>query len=332
MKNITTAAAVVCGFIAAIGASPAEGQGLFGRKKKEPVSPVVNSGLFPDSTSDSSSDAQSSSSPSAPEDSSPEIFRSGQPEKVEETSYSIIDGVKVEKKKGLFGWKNWKRSDSTSRDDRDDQTARPDNDVPSFDMSGVPPRNPTPQTAQPSPAPSPAPAPATTIATPAQATPQPMPDGEREKKFSFPKLSLFNKEKEPPRITPDAEVLINQDGVLVNPAESGAGAEFAANLSPAPLSRPSSGTSSPPREVNGSIVYESWDDINYKRASAADQIVREMKAQEEEYNRKVAEAQRQMKEQMEKAREEARIRAMLQGGSPGAIPGGVPVGAPPQGF
>lgn len=325
MKNVTIAAAITCGLLAAMGASPAEGQGLFGRKKKEPVSPVVNSGLFPDSTSGSSSSTQASSSPSSPENSSPEIFRSGQPERVEETSYSIIDGVKVEKKKGLFGWKNRKKSDSSAPGNQGGQTARPDDDIPTFDMTGVPPRNPAPQTAAPSPAPvpspAPTPAPAPTVATPTENAPQNLPGGEREKKFSFPKLSLFNKEKTPPPITPDTEFLVNEDGVLINPNES-ANTEFAANRNSATVARPSSGA--PPREVSGSIVYESWDDINYKRASAADQIVQEMREQENEYNRKVAEAERQMKEQMKKAQEEARIRAMLQGGAPGGIP--------PQGF
>lgn len=328
MNNITIAAALACGFVAAFAASPAEAQGLFGRKKKEPVSPVVNSGLFPDSQSET----QSSSSPSAPENGSSEIFRSGQPEKVEETSYSIIDGVKVGKKKGLFGWKNWKRSDSSPQADRDSQPTRTDDDIPTFDISDVPARNEAPQAGQtstaPSPSPSPtlAPAPAPTVASPTQGTLQDLPDVEREKKFSFPKLSLFNKDKEPPRITPDTEVLVNRDGMLVSPGESN-NAEYAANQAMAPVPRPSSGNPAPPREVSGSIVYESWEDINYKRASAADKIVSEMKAQEDEYNRKVAEAQRKMKEQMEKAREEARIRAMLQGRAPG-----VPVGTPPQGF
>lgn len=270
--------------------SAVDGQGLFNRKKN--ITPY-----------------QTSSAPSAPQESA--IFKSGQPEDVEETSYYIQDGVKVRnnKKPRLFG-KILNRGDN--------EASAPEIDVPAFETAATTPA-PTPVVPTLAPTSTPAPEVAPEMASTTQTDTSPLPTSKRERRFGLPNLPLPNL----PRLRKDstpvdpgrAEVLVNQGGTL---APSGADLSedyrFKARTN-------SSGatTKAPPKEKDGSIVYNSWDDVVAKKTSAADLIVKDMKAQEAAHKRKVEAAKREYEEKIKKAQADARIRAIMQGAVP---PGG----------
>lgn len=278
ISNIQTSLCLGLAFCL-LATSSVDAQGLFNRKKKE-ISPTVTGGsLFPDAT------YQASSSPTAPSDSP--IFKSGQPQSVSETDYEIRDGEKVEKKRLSF-FQNRRKLFGNSNNSSN-------NDTPEF---------------------------ATPVATPADATvvtspdrdslalnSTPAPTVKKEKPFGLPSLPFFRKDDEPID-TSRAEVLVNNDGVLTTP-DGATGDDF--RFTNKKTTTSSSENKTPPREENGSIVYNSWDDVSARRTSAADQIVRDMKAQEAAHRKKIEAAKREYEEKRKKAEADARIRAIMQG-------------------
>ena len=177
--------------------------------------------------------------------------------------------------------------------------------------------NPTNQ-APPKPAPAPALTP-TTRPTP----PPPQKETSRLERLAnnIPKPSIpkLRRKNDAPIDTTGGEVLVNRGGTLTP-----SGADTTEDFRPtATNTRPAStGPAQPPRNENGTIVYNSWDDVEGTRRSAADIIVRDMKAQEAAHRKKVEAAQREYEARVKKAQEDARIRAIMQGGMPlGGFPG-----------
>ena len=255
-----------------------DAQGFFNRKKKKEAS---EASLFPNSG------PATSSEPSAPQDMA--IFKDGQPQDVRPTSYILRDGEKIETKRKLFGLRRKKSPP------QGEAPAADSNETPSF----TPPSQPAPTAAAPTEAPS------------------TLPVGKKPRKFGLPSLPNFSvpklrKRNGAPIDTSGAEVLVNNGGTLAPQGEDDSeDFRFETNGSSS-----NSGTKSPPRTEGGSIVYNSWDDIPVKKTSAADQIVRDMKAQEAAHRRKVEEARRKQEEAIKKAQADARIRAIMQGAGP----------------
>ena len=170
-------------------------------------------------------------------------------------------------------------------------------------------------------APAPAPGPTTFNPDPEAAAPS-----EKPSRFSrLPKIRRRKDNNNNSLTDPSrTEVLVNEGGSLV-PIDD-AGEEEIKLTDRAVVERVSnSGSSAPPRQEGGSRVYDSWEDVQGSQTSAADQIVRQMKAQEAAHKRKIAAAKREYEERVRKAEENARIQAIMQGG---VLPPPVPPGSP----
>ncbi len=326
---------------------------LFGWKKKTDSSGVSDT-LFPSESADGSI---STSTPSTPENDQA-IFRNGEPEEVGETSYVIRDGRKVftDERRGLFRRKSKKSEDEVPA------TAPPAEYPETSESPATVTETPTDSGATPEPRAGDAdrnfgfrpfsalrrkkepvsPFAISDSADSLDGAPSAEGDGppaapradvpqfdvesaeeSDEKRFSFNPLARLRRDGEPevPRMNEETEILVPQDGGLAPVGESTEGG-LDYNIMNLTEESPS-GPASPPREEDGSIIYESWDDVKATRQSAADLIVQNMKAQEAERKRRIEEARRQYEEQVRKAQEEARIRAIMQGATPGlgASPG-----------
>lgn len=153
---------------------------------------------------------------------------------------------------------------------------------------------------------------------------------EKKRRLKLPSISIPKIGKKDPIIPAgETQTLINQDGELVEPGKKVDTVVFK------PESKPTT-TSSPSREVDGTVIYDKWSDVVAYRPTAADKIVWQLKAQEAEHNRKRAAQEkaleaklRQAEAQMKKAQEEHRRKVLLQQQSRG---GGLPLGIPGGGF
>ncbi len=263
------------------------------------------------------------------------IFKGGKPAEVKETSYVIRDGVKVEtaeepseKPKSGGGLFSKFRVDKSKRSaaaptPTAPPAAYPEADTPVFDVPDAPkpakPAKPVASTPPPAPAPviaSAEPAPADAAMNEATASGAGLPEPKKERRLTLPKPKLpWKKEKAVPTTAPvdtsNAAVLVNDNGTL-RPSGGGETNNFKFTTP----NQTNTGPAQAPRKEGDTIVYNSWNDVQSRSTSAADQIVREMRAQEASHKRKMAQAKRdyeaQMRAAQKKAAEEAKIQAMMR--------------------
>ena len=158
----------------------------------------------------------------------------------------------------------------------------------------------------------PAPAPSTSDSP--VVTFDPTPEAEKEGRFS--PLAKFRRKKDKSIDTSRAEVLVNDGGTLVPSDSVGSDDVKVTDRVSVASTGTGTGPAKPPQKVEGSVVYDSWDDVAARKTSAADEILRQMKEQEAAHQRKVAAARKAYEEKVRKAQEDARIKAIMQGGLP----------------